>query len=186
MENNNNIKLKVKLIIINCTLLLILFVGSCNNMAPEDAVKEYDMYIVPRFIYKAIDIPSAMQESPDSIAQMLVTYFTIYNETEKYLDLLNFENKRAVDFSVAQPWVKTIQTNEGLEITVTLQFDNEIYYNGFPTNCIWEVFLNGRDSVTGNFYNNWNNLTASLLNGDLTALRLNEENSDNMLYYLKF
>jgi hypothetical protein len=184
MENIKNIKLKVKLIIIYSILLMLLIIFSCESMSPKDVVNEYDMYLVPKFIFKAIDIPPAMQESSDSIAQMLVSYFNIYNDTENYLELMDFENQSSINYSAAQPWVKRIPTNNGMDITVTLDFEDEIYYNDFPRRCVWEVFYNGRDSVTGNYYDNWKSLEANLSYSEQVDMALFAENSDNVLYWI--
>ena len=71
-------------------LLFMLLIYSCEIITPEDVTEEYKIFYVPEYVVNAIDIPQRMLESSDSVAQMVVDYINIYNDTEQYVDLFFF------------------------------------------------------------------------------------------------
>ena len=180
--NDINIKVKIKYKNLHWLLLFILFICSCEIITPEDVTEEYKIFYVPEYVVKTIEIPPPMLESSDSIAQMVVDFLKIYNDTEQYIDLFSFKGVDSVDYNSAQEWIKKIQTTENTEITVTLLVEKDIYMADTHYNCTWDVKISGRDTLTDIYYDNWRSVTANMWNGEQTILRLNGKNSTDIIY----
>jgi hypothetical protein len=174
--------MKIKFKKTHLILLSLLFIFSCEIMTPEDVTKDYNIFYVPEYVVKAIDIPPRMLESSDSVAQMVVDYLIIYNDTERYVDLFSFSDIDSFDYTSEQPWIKKIQTAKGTEITVTQFHGIHVYNLGTHNYYTWDVQISGIDSSTGKSYDNWRSTTADMVDGEETDLTLYDENSTNLQY----
>ena len=165
-----------------CILLSILFVCSCEIMTPEDVIKDYKIFHVPEYIVNEIDIPPNMLESSDSVAQMVVDYINIYNDTKRYVDLFSFTDIDSFDYTSEPPWIKKIQTAEGTEITVTLFHETYVYNAATQHNSHWDAQISGNDTLTGADYDNWRSVAANMVDGEETQMNFFDENSTELLY----
>jgi len=159
------------------TLLFCLVFGlACSHKNPAP-IEEWEDQYPPTFVYKSIQIPEPLRLSPDSMAQVVVGYVDMFNETEKYVPLLNPSADSSLpEYTITGsglPWVQSWKAIEGFLI---LLFINK---NGMRYN--WELKFWGQDSVKNKFYDKWIFITAyNDFEGNSGSIVLYKENSENM------
>jgi len=150
MKVFNNIFFKI-LIIIG-----LVFLVSCPHKNPQEIV-EWEEVPIPKFKFKAIQIPQTLVQSSDTMAQKIVEYINSANDFKRYLYYLNPPDTVAPE-SYYPPWNYSWYAREGYRILLKV----EIF---FETN-VWMVRFWGTDSITGKYYHNWHYLGADQYAGN--------------------
>ena len=158
------------------TLLFCLVLSlACSHKNPAP-IEEWEDQYPPIFVHKSIQIPELLRLSPDSMAQVVVGYVDMFNETEKYVPLLNPSADSSLpEYTITEsgpPWVQSWKAKEGFLILLFIT-GNEYRYN-------WEVKFWGQDSVKNKFYDKWICITASNdFEGNNGSIELHNESSTN-------
>ena len=166
MQKNRNL-----IVIVILSILIICL--ACSNKKPAP-LEEWDNQYPPVFVHKSIEIPEMLRQNLDSMAQILVGYVDTFNETEKYVPLLNPSSDTSLsEYTITEfgpPWVESWKSNEGFLILLIIYGNDERHD--------WELKFWGQDSVNNKFYDKWIVLTAyNDFEGNSGSIVLYDENS---------
>ena len=161
------------------TLSFCLFFGlACSHKNPAP-IEEWEDQYPPIFVHHSMQIPEPLRLSPDSMAQVVVGYVDMFNETEKYVPLLNPSADSSLpEYKISgygTPWVQSWKANEGFLIILIITGDRNRYE--------WEVKFWGQDTINNKYYDKWIFVKASnYFDGDygsITLYQVNSKDSDS-------
>lgn len=142
--------MKVKYMLFFCCFCFQLLILNCDfkNGTEEETVR---LKFLPVFNFVSVDIPEALVNSPDSMAQTTVTLLNFHNSMSQYVEFLNFP----IDsINAGPPWEKELQIEQDMFTKLFLFYeqDEELF--------VWNILKTGYDSLTGQTFDNWLSLSA--------------------------
>lgn len=144
------VRIKVKYFPFFCCLCFQLLMLNCDfrTGTEEETVR---LKFLPVFNFVSIDIPEALVNSPDPMAQTTVTLLNFHNSMNQYVEFLNFPFH---SINAGPPWEKELQIEQDMFTKLLLfnEQDEELF--------VWNILKTGYDSLTGQKFDNWLILSA--------------------------
>lgn len=139
------------------------------------SVTEKKTKTMPVLNLRSIAIPTAMQESQDSVVQLAVEVLSYHNSLNEYVRLVEIPMD-SVDSG--QPWMYTWKNSDNVQVKLKV---TEGAHNNLPY-YYFSVYYDEFDSSKGIQYSNWNNFYCNMsVSGDDIYLELRRENSAERL-----
>jgi hypothetical protein len=127
--------------------VLSCFILACPHKNPMP-VADLEYFFPPKFVHQSVKIPEPLRQSSDSMAQVVVQYINLFNESEQYLTYLNPPDSILLESSIEPMWNYKWTALEGYYVFLKVEIYPD-YSHG------WEVKFWGTDTTTGKYYNNW-------------------------------